>query len=588
VPLDRIVSLAVALAEAPRTCVFFLGSGVSRDAGVPTGGEIMREGLRRLHQVETVADEPATDAVLDAWLVETGRVDVTYSDLLAEIAPDPAVRREYLAGFFEDAHPAHTHELLADLAVRGLVRVFVTTNFDRLLERALQARGIDPVVIASDAALAAAVPREHAGCYVLKPHGDVLQQTLRNTPEELENLDPGMAAELAEVFARNGLVVLGYSGQDAGIARLLRERVSRYGLWWVTRGALGEPAAALVETAGGRVIARDGAAEFLADLKRRIAVFEEHPTGETPATVHDATRSLVQGDIAALEEAMRRERHWFTQAVIQLLDDAHALGPPSEELLPAAYELVRPVLERRLASLLPLGLYDSDQFSTEIEEIARALERTPTRAGTTYVMWAELPRWMCARICYLCGAVLVRLGRIGNLGPLLRTKWRNANSREENLVWLISDVGPAMGKALLGGNWMSPEWEQLKVSLEPLGWLTERYPELTAPGEPARSLGQFDVLVAASLGINDHRALAYFAVSGDGPAEFARRVHADGRLQSQLLPVMELAADELLASMAAAVRAAMIPGSGFGNFSAEPTTIANLIQFGNYQAPEGE
>ena len=50
VPLDPIVSLSVALAEAPGTCAFFLGAGVSRDAGVPTGYEVMRDGLRRLHQ----------------------------------------------------------------------------------------------------------------------------------------------------------------------------------------------------------------------------------------------------------------------------------------------------------------------------------------------------------------------------------------------------------------------------------------------------------------------------------------------------------------------------------------------------------
>jgi hypothetical protein len=65
--------------------------------------------------------------------------------------------------------------------------VFVTTNFDRLLEHALQSRGIEPVVVTCDADLQTAPSREHSTCYVLKPHGDYLQQTVRNKAFGLES-----------------------------------------------------------------------------------------------------------------------------------------------------------------------------------------------------------------------------------------------------------------------------------------------------------------------------------------------------------------------------------------------------------------
>ena len=163
--------------------------------------------------------------------------------------------------------PGPTHELLAQLAERGLVRVFVTTNFDRLLERALQARGIEPVVVTSDAHLASAPSREHADCYVLKTHGDYLQETIRNTPAEVAELEPGMTAELQEVFDRCGLVVLGYSGSDEALSNALRRRTSRHGLYWVARAELTEPARGLVEAVGGRLIVRQSASEFLGDLE---------------------------------------------------------------------------------------------------------------------------------------------------------------------------------------------------------------------------------------------------------------------------------------------------------------------------------
>jgi hypothetical protein len=79
---------------------------------------------------------------------------------------------------------------------------------------------------------------------VLKPRGDYLQQTIRNTPSELAELEPAMTIELQEVFDRYGSVVLGYSGSDEAIANAMRARRSRYGLYWVARGALSEPGGA--------------------------------------------------------------------------------------------------------------------------------------------------------------------------------------------------------------------------------------------------------------------------------------------------------------------------------------------------------
>ena len=140
------------------------------------------------------------------------------------------------------------------------------------------------------------MPREHAGCVILKPHGDYLRQTIRNTPEELAELDEGVGQELGEAFDRYGVVVLGYSGADEGISRALRARRSRYGVWWIGRGDLGQPAAELVEATGARVILRETAADFLTDLRDRLAVFKAHPSGLTPPVVHDETLALLEAE----------------------------------------------------------------------------------------------------------------------------------------------------------------------------------------------------------------------------------------------------------------------------------------------------
>lgn len=135
-PLDPIVSLSAALAEAPGSCACLLGAGVSVDAGVPTAWGIYKDGLRRLYELQAGNADPLTEQQLNEWLETNGHEHLDYSSLLDLIVPDAAVRREWIASYFKDTEPGKTHELLAEIAALGIVKVFITTNFDRLLERA--------------------------------------------------------------------------------------------------------------------------------------------------------------------------------------------------------------------------------------------------------------------------------------------------------------------------------------------------------------------------------------------------------------------------------------------------------------------
>lgn len=583
--LDPIVSLSVALAEAPGTCAFFLGSGVSRDAGVPTGYEVMREGLRRLHRIETATTDQLTDEQLDEWLRETERDHLTYSDLLELIAPDQAVRREYLAGFFEGAEPGPTHEALAGMAERGLVRVFVTTNFDRLLEHALQARGIEPVVIASDADLAAAMPREHASCVVLKPHGDYLRETIRNTPEELAELEPGITGELVEVFCRYGVVVVGYSGGDEAIGRALRARRSRFGVWWVSRGELAAPAGELVEAVAGRVIVRDSAAEFLSDLERRLAVWDQHPSGMTPAAVHDGTLAMLRaGDMIGLADELRREQVRYEREIDQLTASAlSSIGTPTHEALRALWTDVLPVLERRLASLLPLALYAPETFTVETHALARMLERQPARSGLTLL--AHLPEWCATWLGYLVGALLVRLERFDCLAPLLRTTWTNSNGYTEPLVFLPGEASNHIGEAMTphpsGQSWIAPAFEYLSRAIDGMHWLEERYPELYVEGELRKSLAAFDMLLVIGHGLLERRTAAFFLLGSDAVSSLALRLHRDEALRSQIATAFGVDLATFESQAPEHLRAAQ----GFQGLFTSAGTIANLLQHGNASPP---
>jgi hypothetical protein len=112
------------------------------------------------------ADAAAGDP--DAWWDRNGDGQpLGYSNLLAALAPTPAARQALLAGFFEpdegDAEagrkvPGAGHRAIAHLARRGLIRVILTTNFDRLMERALEEAGIPPQVVSSPQGVAGMTP----------------------------------------------------------------------------------------------------------------------------------------------------------------------------------------------------------------------------------------------------------------------------------------------------------------------------------------------------------------------------------------------------------------------------------------------
>lgn len=532
-PLDPIVSLTVAVAESPGSCALFLGSGVSVDAGVPTGWEIYLDGVRKLYRLEQeTAETPDDDALLE-WLRESGRGDFNYSTLLDEIVPDPATRREYLAGHFAGIEPGPTHQRIADLVEGGLVKVIVTTNFDRLLERAVEARGIEPVVVSDDATLAAAPRREHSECFLLKAHGDYLQETIRNTPGELEALEPGVTAELQTIFDHYGLVVMGYAGGDEAIAQAFQARTSRYGLWWMSIHEPIEPARTLIEVTGGRSTVRAGAAEFLGDLIGRLAVYTVHPTGHTPASVHDEILGLIRHqDAVGLDVALRREQNAYEERLLAwTADNVNQQGAdPLREALPN----LMAAIERRLASIIPLAVHQPEELEAAVTHLAGAIERQPVRGGYTH--WLHPAQYGAWFIGYATGALLVRLGRWRALGALLTTTYQDDGYTER----LLYDVGPT-GRGIgdlhqADGNtrFIAPYWEHLHTALSGFDWLVERYPELfSGEDQPRANLSAFDLIAFAVAGARGDRVLGYWSMSRGGTVEDVARHahHASGVLE---------------------------------------------------------
>ncbi len=377
--LDPLVALATSVHASPGVYALLLGSGVSSAAGVPTGWQVVTDLVRK---VAAVSAGDATDAVSaatadpEAWWGQHGDGNpLGYSGLLNLLGPTPAARQALLAGYFEptDADreegrkvPGAAHRAVAQLVARGAVRVILTTNFDRLTERALEDAGVAPQVpdlrkgnlpeiwvLHRPEQLASATPLAHAKVTVIKLHGDYADLDQRNTIDELAEYPEALAAYLSRVLDEYGLIISGWSAEwDVALVGALEETGSRrYPLFWSSYGALGEKAQHLIAQHGAVSLPGQTAEDLFSGLESRLNALDR--LADPPITADIALARLKR----ALPDPNRRIELFDlidseTRRLVSQIGDRtrHPLGGmPFEEQL-SRYEADTGTLTRMLAA----------------------------------------------------------------------------------------------------------------------------------------------------------------------------------------------------------------------------------------------
>ena len=287
--IDAITRLAFSIHGNPGVYALLLGSGLSRAAGIPTGWEITLDLVRCVAKLEEEADQPdcgeADQTCWITWYKRKFRKEPNYSDLIGQLAPCPDERRAILDRYIEPGEedqqndrkvPTKAHKAIADLVHDGFIRVIITTNFDRLLEKALSARGIEPTVVDSVHAIQGAEPLVHNRCYLVKLHGDYRDNRILNTDKELSHYPTKFNKLLARIFDEYGLVVCGWSGKwdEALRQAIIRNLSRRYSFFWAQRGEISDSknsiANKIVQHRKGSGIPIVDANDFFTKLRDRV------------------------------------------------------------------------------------------------------------------------------------------------------------------------------------------------------------------------------------------------------------------------------------------------------------------------------
>lgn len=294
--IDPLTSLVFSISSGRGIYSLLLGSGLSSAAGILTGWEITLDLIRK--SAAASGEDCGTDPA-DWYKTKTGR-NADYSELLDDLAKTPADRMNLLSSYFEPTAddlekglktPTPAHKSIARLVAKGYVRVIATTNFDRLLELAIENEGISPTVISTADAAKGALPLAHARCTVIKLHGDYRDTRIKNTAAELDSYEPEMDGLLDRVLDEYGLIVCGWSATwDKALCRaVMRCPNRRFATFWTRRTHLNNEASTLVAQRQALELEIESADAFFTALEAKLDALERfaepHPTSAKLAVV---------------------------------------------------------------------------------------------------------------------------------------------------------------------------------------------------------------------------------------------------------------------------------------------------------------
>jgi hypothetical protein len=413
--IDPTTSLAFSIFENKGVYALLLGSGISRAAHIPTGWEITLDLVRRIGRLEGADDQ----ADWEKWHFDRHGKGPSYSELLDALSQTPHERRSILHSYIEPSAedtekgwkiPTKAHRAIARLVRDGLVRVIVTTNFDRLLESALREIGIEPTVIASDDAIAGAVPVIHSSCTIVKVHGDYLDTRIRNTDAELSSYSTALDGLLNRIFDEHGLIICGWSADwDEALRNcLLRTPNRRYPLYWAARGTPGEFADAIVKYRAGRLVTISDADSFLETLEQKISTLSEihrpDPRSLELLTA-SAKRYLAKPEYRIqLDELIGAE----IKTLVSLASKIENVGATQGEFVRVVeqYEIISEPLARVLGIC---GRWASDAEFNNVIQIVKTLAEQESKGGFT--LFLSLRSYHAVLMLYALGIGALKAGR---------------------------------------------------------------------------------------------------------------------------------------------------------------------------------
>ncbi len=469
--INPIIPLSYNLADGKKKYVLFCGAGVSKDAGVPTGWDILLETLRRIRAQEEGESKEYTNEEIESYYNEKYK-DITYSEIIGSLFPSIEEQRAFLKKQFEGKAPGKSHKLIAQLVKEGLVRFIVTTNFDSLIEQVLDEAGLRGkyTVISDGKQVINSKPWNHVEiCRVYKIHGTIEQGLIKNTEKDLEQLDEEIGKDILDIIERHGVIVLGYAGNDKAVMGYFnKRRFTGYTLYWTNHSnPVNDSVKQLLENQDGISIQIKSASEFLDEVLNRVEIAKKgvEQTSESVAKVRFKNLITTSSDIE-IKQAIDDERRKlikYTEEILSQVNEADYKSLWEGYLKIINYSinflhLVEQIIkyqDRYWESVLPIF--------EEIHSLNKDVDRYGKNGVVNYLFFTLLE---------LIGGILLENNSFKNINLMLNTKRLNLRKDEMEAIlnWNIHaqfiDVKNNEEEKEIKQKWIVPEMHYLLQLIE--------------------------------------------------------------------------------------------------------------------------
>ncbi len=411
-----------------------------------TGWEITMDLIKKVALLQGESDRAAENPAV--WYRDKFSKDPNYSTLLKELSPTKTGRNAIIRKYFEpDAEgndqiisPQKAHLAIAQLVAKHYVRVIITTNFDRLIESALEFHNIGYTSVSVPDQAKGAMPLVHENCALIKVNGDYRNIRTLNTPEELSDKYPVPIAKLIrQVFEEYGLIISGWSAEyDVRLRRMLERHSNRkFPIYWTTRYDPSQSTGELIRLIDAQLVNISDADSFFSTLRDNVMALEKaeriHPLSIKMA--EERTKRYLS------DEKYRIDLHDLVVGIVQ--DLSEVIEPYQHEAFPdlgSDAERVAAYVSRSemLSNVMVVGCYHCGSFHHDLWE--KAVERIVNPRKRLFQNTGDMRGIVALVIFYACGIAAIAAQNYELLKRLFFCHF-NQHDFEENPV--VLQVYPA-------------------------------------------------------------------------------------------------------------------------------------------------
>lgn len=438
--IENITTLSYSLYHNKGVYALFLGSGISRSTGIPTGWEIV---VDQIKQLAALHKETISSSAED-WYKEKYNKEPDYSDILEAVTHTQEERVNALRGYFEPnedefeeklKQPTIAHRQIAQLVKKGIIKVIITTNFDRLIENALKDEGIEPTVISNPNHIDNVQPLIHNPITLIKINGDYLDTKFLNIKSELTAYEPHTENLLRYIFENFGLITCGWSAAwDIAIVDLLKSSNKfRYGNYFTFKGKPTTELESLSAFRKGVLLQIADADQFFKGLNENIEAIEtlqlQHPL--------NAELALAKIKKFIAKEEYKISLHDLVIAEandVALYINQRQFPQPTLEALKIELEVNFTKLNT-LSIMLINGIYWGKSYHRMIWLKAFGKFLYPPDNARSYTMWSNFQRFPMLYLTYVIGLSALVTKDFELLHEILfMGRWSKYSEKDEPLI----------------------------------------------------------------------------------------------------------------------------------------------------------